>query len=65
MCFSLYLYEWYSFKWGYGRPMIEGEKDFFENFFTENPFIKIFFILVWYELSMGVHTNDDGNKNYF
>ena len=55
-------FEWHSYKWGYGRPMIERKNYDSEKFFHRklSSWEKLW--LVWYELSLWVHTNDDGNK---
>ena len=63
-CFSKSIFEWHSYKWGYGRPMIERKNFVWENFFSQKSISYNNFWLVWYELSKGVHTKDDGNRKY-
>ena len=45
--------------------MIENKNHILEKFFSERNILLKNFWLVWYEVSMGVHTNDDGNKKHF
>ena len=62
--FSKDIFEWHSYKWGHGRPMIEGKTYVSEKFFHRKPFFRKKFWLVWYKLSKGLHTHDDGIKKY-
>ena len=52
-------FEWHSYQWGYGGLKIGNKKHFLNISFHRKSFYQKFFWLVWNELSMGVHTNED------
>ena len=64
LCFSLNDFEWHSYKWGLLMTDDREENFYFWKLFHRKSFQISFFWLVWYDFSMGIHTNDDGNQNY-
>ena len=59
------LFEWHSYQWAYRRPMIEKKNHSSELFFLWKTFLKEKDLIVCYEVSISVQTNDDGKKTFY